>query len=321
VERTKELGAMRHIGTVLAGLLVAAALLAPAAAPARAAERFPGVIALPDGWRPEGVATGRGPVLYAGSLANGAIYAADLRTGDGAILVPGQAGRVAVGLSFDARTNSIFVAGGPTGQAQVYDAASGALAREYALTAPGTFVNDVIVTRDAAYFTNSALPEIYRIPLGPGGRLAAPGAVETIPLSGDYQQVPGFNANGIEATPDGEELIIVNSAAGALYRVAPRTGVAARIDLGGVSVSAGDGLRLRGRTLYVVRNLLNEIAVVALAPDLGRGEVVGTITDPNFDVPTTVAAFGDALYAVNARFTTPPTPSTPYTIVRVAARP
>jgi hypothetical protein len=69
----------------------------------------------------------------------------------------------------------------------------------------------------------------------------------------------------------------------------------------------------------VVRNRLNLIAVIELSPDLASGEVVGTITDAAFDVPTTLAAFGDAFYAVNARFTTPPTPATPYTIVRVTS--
>src|SRR6266508_3715292 len=317
-ERTEE-KAMRRVSWMLASLVVFAVLLAQAPMSARAAQTWPDVIALPNGWLPEGVVTGRGPVIYSGSRANGAIYAADLRTGAGTILVPGQAGRVAVGLSFDARTNYIFVAGGPTGKAYVYDADTGALVQEYTLTAPGTFVNDVIVTREAAYFTQSNLPEYYRVPLGPGGQLAAPGDVETIPLSGEWQQVPGFNANGIEATPNGNELIIVNSTTGALYRVEPLTGVATLIDLGGASVSAGDGLLLRGHTLYVVRNQLNQIAVITLAPDLSSGDVVATITNPDFDVPTTIAAFGNALYAVNARFSTPPTPSTPYSIVRVVA--
>ncbi len=36
------------------------------------------------------------------------------------------------------------------------------------------------------------------------------------------------------------------------------------------------------------------------------------ITDPDFDVPTTIDEFGKRLYAVNARFTTPPTATTPY---------
>jgi len=287
---------------------------------ARAAVTWPDVIALPNGWQPEGVVTGHGPVIYSGSLANGAIYAANLRTGEGAILVPGQAGRVAVGLSFDSRTNYIFVAGGPTGKADAYDADTGALVQEYTLTAPGTFVNDVIVTHDAAYFTQSNLPEYYRVPLGPGGQLAPSGDVETIPLSGEWQQVAGFNANGIEATPNGKRLIIVNSTTGELYRVKPLTGVATRINLGSASVSAGDGLLLRGHTLYVVRNQLNQIAIVELAPKLGSGQVIGAISNPNFDIPTTIAAFGNALYAVNARFGVQDPNSASYSIVRVTAK-
>src|SRR5438128_2543401 len=124
-ERTEE-KAMRRLLWKVAGLLVVAALLlAHSVGGVRRAETFPDVIALPNGWLPEGVVTGHGPVIYSGSRANGAIYAANLRTGEGTILVPGQAGRVAVGLSFDARTNYIFVAGGPTGKADVYDAATG----------------------------------------------------------------------------------------------------------------------------------------------------------------------------------------------------
>jgi hypothetical protein len=47
------------------------------------------------------------------------------------------------------------------------------------------------------------------------------------------------------------------------------------------------------------------------------GAIASTITDPNFDVPTSADNHGSALYAVNARFTTPPTPDTSYTIVKV----
>ena len=312
---------MRRTCSTVVGFVMMAALLAQSPADVRAGESWPEVIALPNGWLPEGVVTGRGPVIYSGSRANGAIYAADLRTGEGGILVAGQAGRVAVGLSFDPRSNYIFVAGGGTGQAFVYDATSGALVQSYVLTAPGTFVNDVIVTADAAYFTQSTLPEYYRLPLAAGGGLPPADEVQTISLIGDWQQVPGFNANGIEATPNGADLIVVNSATGTLYHVEPLTGVATQIDLAGQSVSAGDGLLLNGQRLYVVRNRLNEIVVIDLASDLRAGEVVGTITDPNFDVPTTIAAFGNAIYAVNARFSTPPTPSTEYSIVRVTAAP
>lgn len=311
---------MRHRLRVLVGLLMLVALLVPVPAAASGAAYYPDVIALPNGWLPEGIVTGHGPVIYSGSRANGAIYAADLRTGEGEILVPGVTGRVAVGLSFDPRTNYIYVAGGPTGKAYIYDADDGSQVREYSLTTAPTFVNDVIVTFDAAYFTDSQKAVCYRVPLRPNGRPAAPDAFETIPLSGDFQQVSGFNSNGIEATLIGKHLIIVNSSAGVLYRVEAETGVATLIDLGGASVSAGDGLLLQGRTLYVVRNSLNQIAVIRLSLDLSRGTLVETITNPNFDVPTTIAAHGLLLYAVNARFGTPSPTTATYTIVRVPRR-
>jgi hypothetical protein len=52
--------------------------------------------------------------------------------------------------------------------------------------------------------------------------------------------------------------------------------------------------------------------VFRLARNLDSGTITSTITDPDFDVPTTIDEFGHRLYAVNARFTTPPTPTTPY---------
>ncbi len=67
----------------------------------------------------------------------------------------------------------------------------------------------------------------------------------------------------------------------------------------------------------MLRNQLNQIAVIRLSPDLSSGTLIDTITDDNFDVPTTLALFGSRLYAVNARFGTPPTPTTEYTIVQV----
>ena len=94
-------------------------------------------------------------------------------------------------------------------------------------------------------------------------------------------------------------------------------GVTAEIDLGGQTVQNGDGILLHGRTLYVVRNQNNEIAVVALGKGFGTGTVARTITNPGFDVPTTIDRHGSRLYAVNARFGTTPTPTTPYTVVQL----
>ena len=74
---------------------------------------------------------------------------------------------------------------------------------------------------------------------------------------------------------------------------------------------------LQGKTLYVVQNRLNQIAVIALDSDYSLGTIENIITSPLFRVPTTITLFGNSLYAVNARFGTPPTPDTDYNVVRV----
>lgn len=283
-----------------------------------AAQAFPDLIPLPHGFQPEGIAVGKGSTFFVGSIPTGAVYSGDLRTGEGAVLVPAQEGRAAIGLKYDERTGLLFVAGGPTGFAYVYNGETGENVEAIRLTTATSFINDVVITREAAYFTNSFQPILYRVPLENNGYLPDSPTVEEIPLKGDYVFTPGaFNANGIAATPNGDTLIIVNSVDGLLYNVNPDTGEATLIDLGGDTVPRGDGILLQGKTLYVVQNQLNQIAVVKLNPDLSAGEIVDTITSSAFRVPTTIARFGNSLYAVNARFGTPPTPDTEYEVVRV----
>lgn len=309
---------MKRTLLFVVGLAVALVLAIPAAAKA-----FPEVIPLPIAFQPEGIAAGHGHTFYAGSLADGAIRAGDLRSGETEELVAGEAGRLSVGMSFDARSGYLFVGGGTNGVGRVYDTEDGELLAEYPLFSGGAFgdfINDVIVTRDAAYFTNSFAPLLFRVPLGPGGALPDVADVEPITLSGDWMQVPGpfvFNANGIEASANGKSLIVVNSAAQAVYLIDPDGGEATQIDLGGVALPNGDGLVLHGKTLYVVQNQSNQIGVVNLSPDLRSGTVGEPITNTQFNVPTTALRFGDSLYAVNAKFGTPPA-GTPYEIVRVS---
>lgn len=300
-------------------LLLILSLLAIPSIQAVKADTFPELIPLPDGFQPEGIVVGRGSEFFVGSISTGAIFKGDLRSGEGDILVEGQAGRAAIGLSYDGRTNYLYVAGGPTGRAFVYDAGSGENVAEIQLTTESnTFVNDVVVTRKAAYFTDSFRQYMYRVALENDGDLPdSPTGLEIF-LSGDFDFVPGaFNANGIDAIPNGKWLVIVNSQAGELYRVDPYSGVAEAIDLGGGSVGSGDGILVDGKTIYVVQNFLNQIAVVEVDPTFSTGEVVSTITSPDFRIPTTVAEFGSSLYAVNARFDTPPEPGTEYEVVCV----
>jgi hypothetical protein len=296
------------------GLLVAALVALGAAPGASAADNFPQRIALPNGFQPEGIASTGGTDLFVGSIPTGAIWRGDARTGSRSILVPPHEGRSAIGIKV--ARGLIFVAGGATGDAYVYDARTGSDVAAYQLAPEGasTFVNDVVVTGKAAYFTDSRLQQLYVLPLG-GGGLPEQSEVRTLPLTGDIVYTTGNNANGIVAS--GRWLIVVQGNVGKLFRVDPATGVAREIDLGGADVANGDGLLIRGRTLHVVQNRLNRIAVVRLSGDLLSGRVAGVLTDPDFAVPTTLTVAAGRLFAVNARFGTPPGPDVPYWIARV----
>ncbi|MGH3507915.1 MAG: SMP-30/gluconolactonase/LRE family protein, partial [Nocardioidaceae bacterium] len=276
---------------------------------------FPDQVALPDGFRPEGIAIGSGPTAWFGSLADGDIYEVDLVTGNGTIVSEGP-GTSSVGMKVDHRRR-LFVAGGPAGDGRVVDTRTGEILAEYPFTDAPSFVNDVVLTRDTAWFTDSQQAQLYGLSLTPDGQLPDVADVVHLPLSGDWVQQPGFNANGIAETPDGSALLVVQSTTGLLFRVDPASGVATVVDLGGASLTAGDGLLVIGRTLYAVQNQLNQVAVVELNRAGTSGEVVDVLTSPLFDVPTTVASFGRSLYLPNARFNTPPTPTTTYTAVRI----
>jgi hypothetical protein len=291
------------------GAVVAAAFVIAAVA---VADKGPERIALPDGFRPEGIAAGQGANVFVGSIPTGRVLEIDTKTGASREAVPARDGHAAIGLKYDGRGNRLFVSGGPTGQAFVYDAGSGAELAAFQLTAVGqpTFINDVVLTRDTAYFTDSMQPVIYAVERDLSG--VTPIALEGFPMT------PGNNLNGIEAASNGRVLLAIQSSSGVLWRIDAETGSHAAVDLGGETLVNGDGLLLLGeRTLLVVQNRLNQIAVVRLDRGFGSGRVVDTITHPDFDVPTTVARQRGSLYLPNARFTTPPTPETEYWVTRV----
>lgn len=265
------------------------------------ADPRPGVIALPAGFSPEGVAGGTGNQVFAGSLRDGDIWRGDLRTGQGAVLVDAPPGRIAVGLKVDLPGQRIFVAGGPFGMAFVYDSRNGADLGALTLTTQAdTFINDVTLTRDGAWFTDSRQPVLYFVPFGSGGSL---GPVQTLALSGPAADTTGaFNLNGIAASPDGSVLVVVHSGRSELITVDPRTGASATIDLGGATVPNGDGLLIDGPRLWVVQNFSNQVSQVRLAPGYRSGTIESVLTSPDLRIPTTVARQGNRLVVVNARF-------------------
>ncbi len=151
-------------------VLVLAVLMAIAvASPVAAASKLPSRIDLPPGWMPEGITAGAGNTIYVGSLAGGGVWSADVRTGEEEILVQPWGG-AATGVEYEKGAHRLWVAGGPTGTVRVYDARNGDLLRQYQF--PGTvFLNDLVVTKDAVYVTDSFNPWLDVIPLGRHGAL------------------------------------------------------------------------------------------------------------------------------------------------------
>jgi hypothetical protein len=311
---------LRRVSLVFVAL-VAVAALAALPSSAHRGGNLPKTIALPTGFQPEGIAI-HGKTFFVGSIPTGAIYSGDLREPDEAeILVPGVTGgsRAAIGVEYDRRHDRLFVAGGGTGKGFVYDADDGSLIKEYQLTTLSPrFINDVVVTKRGAFFTDSNNQQLYRLSFGPGGAL--PAASETLALTGDLSYSAGFNLNGIDATKNGKKLLAVQSNEGKLFRINPRTGVTRELALTGGNVMTGDGILLQGKRLFVVQNTMNQIAVIRVDRWLTEGTIKRVIKDPLFDVPTTIDDVGhNTLYAVNARFGVPPAdrPTAAYNLVRV----
>ncbi|MCU1573834.1 MAG: hypothetical protein JWO93_1916 [Micrococcaceae bacterium] len=284
----------------------------------------PAVITLPGASSAEGIAAGEGKTFYAGDLGRGDIFRGNIRTGKVELFIDAPDGRAATGMKVDKRHDLLFVAGGPTGQAYVYSTTSGATVATYQLASPakwdppsGSFINDVALTRDGAWFTNSKAGELYFVPVDEDGK---PGSAKTVPLTGPAAfldpDANAFNLNGIATADHGCTLIVAHSARGQLYTVNPDDGSSAEI--ANVSVPNADGIVVQGRSVWVVQNQLNKIARFRLNEDLTSGRLKDTITNDAFQIPTTAARFGNTLAVVNAKFGAPA--GSTYEVVLVDAR-
>jgi len=285
---------------LLTGLLVAPALALTMAAASPAPRSIP----LPNDFQPEGIAVGTGSTFYVGSMRDGDIYRGSLRTGKGAVFID-VFGRQATGMKVDQRRHRLFVAGGFTGHAYVYDTRSGATLADFTFAQPGsTVVNDVVVTRRAAYFTDSFSPHLYKVPINRHGSFGRPKTLTVTGPAGVSTATGGFGLNGIAATPDGRTLVVDRSDLGALFTINPCTRKSRLIRLPRGSLAAGtpDGILLAGKHLFVVENFANTLVDVRLSPHLTRGSVAASVSDPAFEVPTAVAKHGHELALVNARF-------------------
>ncbi|MDR7082592.1 sugar lactone lactonase YvrE [Arthrobacter ginsengisoli] len=322
----RNIHAGKSIRRLAVGIIALGAFLVPAPlATASGADRDgrSPVITLPGATGAEGIAAAGGSTFFAGDLLNGNIFRGDIDEGKAKLFIEAPAGRAAVGMKVDRDNDLLFVAGGATGQAYVYDLETKKTVQVYDLAPAGaSFINDVTLTRDGAWFTNSRAGELYRIPVSRDG---TPGDIRTLALDAPAGTVDeGFNLNGIAAADDGGTLIVGHFGRGALYAVDPDDGSNKAIDVtdssgAPVTVTNVDGIVIRDNTLWAVQNFLNQVSRIDLNGSLGQGEVQEVITSPYFDIPTTAALFGDTLALVNAKFTTPAATSFEAVLVRACS--
>jgi hypothetical protein len=267
---------------------------------------------------PEGIALD-GKTFFVSSTTDGTIFKGNVKR---ATLTPfatgGADGRTtATGMKVDDH-GRLLVAGAGTGKAFVLSTSDGSTLKVLD-SKPGssqTFINDVTVADGFAYFTDSLRPVILRAATS-GDSV---GELEPwLDLTGTafaYQN--GINANGIESFDDGRLLVVVQSNTGKLFRIDTRTKAVSEIDLGGETVTNGDGLVAHGSRLFVVRNADNEIVEVKLRRDKREGRVGRAITSDAFMFPTTAARDGKRLLVVNAQFDKRGgTPVLPFTVAAV----
>ncbi|NJP94120.1 hypothetical protein HCN51_32585 [Nonomuraea sp. FMUSA5-5] len=292
-------------------LLLVPALAVAAWAPAAAVAQD-NVIVLPGATSAEGIAAGPGGTFYAGDLFGGDIFRGDARRGTAERFIDAPDGRMAVGMVADHRHGLLFVAGGYTGQAYVYDLRSGVEVATYQLAAPNAgLINDAALGRDGVWFTNSGRAELYFVPIGHKGRL---GPARTLTVTGPAADTSGqVNLNGIQVA--GRTPIVAHTGLGRLYTVDPATG--ASTPIAGVDVPSPDGLVLSGDRLWAV-NSTSQVSRFRLSRDLSGGVLEKTITSPLFDFPTTAALIDrHRLAVVNGHLSTIPPTSPTYEVIVV----
>lgn len=291
--------------------------------------RYPTEISMGIGSGPEGIVIAEGSIAFVSSLKTGEIFRVDLSTGERSVFHR-SLGPTTVGLALDA-FGRLFVCGGIDGTLSVIDTATGELLKRYQLGGENSpvnktdrsFINEMALSPEVAYITDSFSPVLYRMPFGAHGELPEELDIVAVPLIGDLVYQFGetfaewFNSNGISFTPDRSAILIVQTNTGRLFRVDTRSGATREVDLGGELLEFGDGLVLEGRTLHAVQNMANTVSVVELDETGGSGRIVERWTDPRFDTPTAMARFGNRFYLSNARFTEAHPESVDFSIVAI----
>ncbi|MFG2500427.1 SMP-30/gluconolactonase/LRE family protein [Streptomyces sp. NPDC048441] len=321
------------VAAILAAL--AAAPLTPTATAQAKDSRISTAHELPgDRAYPEGIAADpRTGDLYIGSYTTGAICKATPGRREAKVFLPsGTDGRTtANGLKAD-RSGRLWVTDSTAGVA-VYDLRSRTLIARFDV--PGTpssdprMVNDVTIAADGtAYLTDSARPVVYRVTPGQLKQAAEHGGRGVLTARFDVQGGPEsrpsapLTLNGIVADASGRQLFTVDMTGGGLYRIDTASGAVSEVALHGGDLVDGDGLELRGSTLWVAHNRSNSISRWRLADDGASAREERRVTDDALQIPTTLVRSHGHTLVVRSQFDKggpmgPGTPVTPFTVAVV----
>ncbi|PTA46647.1 SMP-30/gluconolactonase/LRE family protein [Micromonospora sp. RP3T] len=307
---------MKTLLAAATAVLTALAVGAPRPAPASLRPDTYLVSAEP-GVMPEGLTVTPAGTMYVTSSATGAVYRGDIRRDRLRPFLPaGSDGRTsAAGIRVDHR-GRIFVAGWATGALFVYAPDGALLARRDA--APGAALNDLAVTADAVYVTDSATGTVWRAALD-GGRV---GALDPWVRPGDFPAAPVF-LNGIVADPPGRLALVAEQGGERLYRVDLTTRSVTEVEVTGGRMGA-DGLLLEGNRLYGVVNEPDGVGGTQFVVNLARlddGLRTARVLDRSRPVgtdrsPTSVARDAGRLLWVDSQLFAA-TPSPPFTVTEV----
>ena len=267
------------------------------------------VLPLPDAAAyPEGVAvdptTG---TVYTNSANTGVVFRVDPDTGAVVRIAdplglgdspPAKPVSVALGLKADGR-GRLWVAGARTGSMHVVDIATGERLARFTTPEGPWLINDVALTPDAAYFTDTLRPVLWRVARDSAADAALEPWLSFEDTALEYGEEP--NLNGIVATPDGRYLIVVLMKTGRLFRIDTRTREVTDIDTGDSALDGGDGLALIGQRLFLVRQSAGEVVALDLSADLATAVEARRIKPVELAWPATVAVRGDRLIVANSQ--------------------
>jgi len=253
--------------------------------------------------------------VYVTSVQSGAVAVAEPGSDTASVwLEAGSDGRAMPTLGIEFGDGRVWIAS--MGALYVYRPDGSLIARHDPTGSRGGGLNDVTVTDDGVYVSDSEVALVWYLPLD------APADAPLEPIDiGAVNAKAGQDAfNGIEALPDGT-LVAGQYMGTLLFHIDPSVPSAVVIDLGDIRYPGTDGMSLDGNVLWTTNTYGNAVDRITLCPTYDCGTVVAGASDPLLSFPTDVQIAGDVVLVVNAQMLDgligPGEPMVPFTVAAI----